>query len=135
MTPKSTGLKIYYRLGIAPDVGPLEAETSSYYGIAIGANVAAWGQSWSAGLLTRTRKPFFVDPMTYVFAQPPRVLLKEDELRQSFARLVDEFGGILSAIAGKRPLRPSDFWKAGRLASAGHDFVNAVLAFASSWPR
>jgi hypothetical protein len=129
MTPKSTEFRIYYRLGIAPDVGPLELETSSYHGIAIGANVAAWGQSWSAGLLTRTRKPFFVDPMTYVFAQDPRVLLKEDDLRQSFARLVDQYGGILSAIAGKKPLRPTDFWKAGRLASAGHDFVDAVLTF------
>jgi len=126
---KASDFKIYYRLGVAPDAGPLGLEPSTYYGIAIGANVAAWGQSWVAVLLGETGKPFFIDPVTYIFAQDPGMILKDDELRQSYGLVVDGYGGMLTSVAGKKPLKPEDFSTSGRLTKAGREFVDSVLLF------
>ncbi len=57
------------------------------------------------------------------------MVLKEDDLRQSYVQLIEEYGGILPTIAGKRPLRPRDFFENGRLNAAGREWVDRVLSF------
>lgn len=129
MARKSEAPEVYYRFGIAAEAVPLDSERACYSGLVVGANVASWGQSWVAGLLGRTRKPFMIDPMAYVFAQDPASLLKEDELRQSYTQLVESYGGVLPAIAGKRPLKPRDLSNVNSLGAAGRKFVDNVLAY------
>lgn len=129
MRAEDSLFRVYYRLGIAADAGPLGLESNAYYGMALGANVAAWGQSWCATLLTQTAKPYFIDPVTYVFAQDPQIVMKEDEMRQSYVHLVSEYGGILPSYAGKKRLRPAEFLKAEGLSRSGRELVDAVVNF------
>jgi hypothetical protein len=122
-------VRLYYRLGLPADAKLLEDHARTFHGVTIGANIAAWGQSWVAGLLARSKKPYFVDPLTYVFSRDPELILKEDEVRQSYAMLIERYGRPLPQIGGRRPLRESDFREGGRLTGAGRKFVDSVLNF------
>jgi hypothetical protein len=64
-------------------------------------------------VIRESRKPWLVDPETYVFAQAHRRLLDVQKdppvVRKSIAELVLAYGAPFSDAAGRRSLTPSDF--------------------------
>src|SRR3990170_1028609 len=118
-------MEIYYRIGTAGEQGLFDAGKDSYDGVAVGAHVAANGRTWVSGLLFRLGKPYFVDPVTYVFAQDPRMVRRADELRRSYDALSEAYGGVIRQHAGKRALRVSDLRPPG----AAEGLVAQVLGF------
>jgi hypothetical protein len=91
-------------------------------------------------------KPYFIDPMTHIFANDPAQLKrfvkdkstgrtlrdrfgtkKKGDIRRSYSKLVEvEYGGVVSeAVTHNRPLSPKDF---GREPAIGA-FVKQVVAF------
>jgi hypothetical protein len=99
----------------------------TYHGIAVGANVAAWGKTWVPEFLRSLSKPFFVDPQTYVFQLPYDYLLKEGELRKSYSAMAEKYGQIVKRIVSKnkRELNSSDFDDV----YATKDFLKSTMDF------
>ena len=58
-------------------------------------------------------KPFFVDPMAYMFALPPDATIdpKTQKVRSGVSVLANRYGSLLKTIAGKRALSAGDFLK------------------------
>lgn len=124
---------LYYRLGVAADKEPLLRAADYIDGLIIGGHVFAWGQPWVSVFLQEIKKPFLVDPVTYVFSKDPSILMREGNLRKSYEALVDWFDWKLSNIAGKRPLRPDDFGN-GDDEEAIEEFVLKVIEFQGKIP-
>lgn len=118
-------MELYYRIGTAGEQGLFDAERESYTGVGVGAHVAAIGRTWVSGLLFRLGKPYFVDPVTYAFAQDPKIVRRADELRRSYDGVAEEYGGVVRQYAGKRALRPSDL----KTQAAAEDLVAQVIGF------
>ena len=118
-------MEIYYRIGTAGEQGLFDAEKASYEGLAVGAHVAAIGRAWVSGLLFRLGKPYFVDPVTYVFAQDPQLVRRADELRRSYDEVAETYGGVVRQYAGKRALRASDL----KQQKVAEDLVTQVIGF------
>lgn len=106
-------MKVYYRLGTAGEKRLFEDFSEHFYGIAIGANLAAFYPDWLPTFLRKVRKPFFIDPATYVFARSLENIRKETEIKKSFQKLANKYGNTLNAIiispASPRQLIPKDF--------------------------
>src|SRR3990172_1739109 len=118
-------MEIYYRIGTAGEQGLFDAERASYEGLAVGAHVAAIGRTCVSGLLFRLGKPYFVDPVTYVFAQDPQLVRRADELRRSYDEVAGTYGGVVRQYAGKRALRASDL----KQQKVAEDLVTQVIGF------
>jgi len=125
---------IYYRLGAAPDKEPLSRSAGDVDGLVVGGHLFAWGQSWISLFLQKMKKPFFVDPMSYIFAKDPSFIVRDGSLRKSYDALKDWFNWKVKEVAGKRPLRPEDFDNGGN-EEAIKEFVVRVLEFQRRIPR
>lgn len=106
-------MKVYYRLGTAEEKRLFEDFSEHFYGIVIGANLAAFYPDWLPTFLRKVRKPFFIDPVAYVFARSLENIRKETEIKKSFQKLANKYGNTLNAIiinsASPRQLIPKDF--------------------------
>ena len=103
--------RIYYRLALPAEKKILEDAIigTKYFGLSIGSNVAAYGTTWVSQFIRDTKKPFFIDPMTYAFQTDQETIMKNGELKKSFLKL-SEIYGISDIIDGEqRELSPSDF--------------------------
>jgi len=120
--------ELWYRLGSAQDQHVLEANKNTYQGFVVPAHILAWGRSWVTGLLTRTAKPFLIDPMTYIFSQSSDLIKGEKEVKKSYEALLKFYGHNFSKIIQRRSVRSSDFVdKSGSATPLLKEFVSKVI--------
>jgi len=105
-------VRVFYRLGTAGEKTIFEDHPTTYDGIAVGANLAAFYPDWLPTFLRAVRKPFFVDPVTYVFARSLENIKKDNEVKKSFYKLAKAYSDKLADLVEKegRQLIPKDFW-------------------------
>lgn len=80
-----------------------------YYGIAVSAHILSYTPTSVVQILNETKKPFFIDPMTFVFARDLKNISREGKIRRSYLKLMEDYGPPFSdCISGNR-LTPSQF--------------------------
>jgi hypothetical protein len=102
----------YYLWYNAQDIEFFQNFANVYDGFMVNAHTLAHFQSAFSALCISLNKPFFVIPDTHFFqhAHPRYFFDDEGELRTSWKKLMDEYGGIIQeAISDSRNLLPSDF--------------------------
>ena len=62
-------LKTYIRFGVQKNKPFLKTSARSYDGIVLPANILLYQYKATPGVIYLTRKPFFVDPMSYLFTE------------------------------------------------------------------
>lgn len=72
---------------------------SKYYGISVSAHILAYTPTSVVQILNETRKPFFVDPMTFVFARDLENISKNGKIKRSYFKLIEEYGDPFSQCA------------------------------------
>ena len=127
-------MKRYYRLNTAADKSLFEDHKKSYYGICLGAHVFAYGENWITAFLEELKKPFFIDPMTYLFNQSRSKLMKKGQIKKSFEKLLKKFyrNGLYEIIINQnRHLVISDFIDDDNQFRENflNDFVSCTLNF------
>lgn len=105
-------MRVFYRLGTVGEKGIFEDYPAKYYGIVVGANLAAFYPDWLPTFFRTVKKPFFVDPVTYVFARNLENIKKNGEIKKSFQKLAKTYSTKLHELIEKegRQLIPRDFW-------------------------
>lgn len=120
----------FYRLGITGEQELFLSLQDDYFGADIPANFAAFYQSWTPTFLRQLSKPFFIDPVTYVMARDISNLKRDADLKKSYKKLFDYYGGNLAYILSNRQLIPRDFCLNGKWQTAFLDYlVDKTLDF------
>ena len=83
--------------------------SSKYYGIAVSAHLLSYTPTSAVQILNETRKPFFVDPMTFVFARDLDIISRNGKIRRSYLKLMEDYGPPFSQCATGNQLIPSKF--------------------------
>lgn len=126
----------YYRYGIAAEKTLLVDNDDTYHGLVFPAHLAVDQEASLPVFVKKADKPYFVDPMTYVFGFDTSMVATStgDELRRSWEKMFERHQHAFPAtiaqeefLHGSR-LRPSDFraqegWDEESLAA----FANASL--------
>lgn len=99
---------IFYRFGI-PEKELLKNNETLYNGLIISAHVAEYYNKSISIFLENSKKPFFIDPVTYVFARNPKFIKKNGKLKKSYMKLAAKYGNLIQEIAGKGQLQPHIF--------------------------
>ncbi len=120
---------LFYRLGPTKEKGLFKRHRDTYDGVVIPAHIATYYNKFCSEFVGSLAKPYFIDPMTYVFANDPAHLrrfvkdkktgrTKKDasgrkrkgDIRRSYSKLVvqDYQGVIQQAVQGNRRLTPAD---------------------------
>jgi hypothetical protein len=87
---------------------------SKYYGVAVNAHLLSYTPTSVVQLLNQVRKPFFVDPVTFVFARNLSNISRNGRMRRSFRRLAEEYGPPFSdCVTGNAALIPLRFKELG----------------------
>jgi hypothetical protein len=60
--------------------------------------------------LKETRKPFFIDPMTFVFARDISIICRNGSIRRSYKKLLEDYGAPFSNCLTGSCLVPRDFF-------------------------
>ncbi len=135
----------FYRLGLTREKELFKRRRDAYSGAVIPAHIASYYAKFCTEFIGSLQKPYFIDPITYLFAGDPRVLRrfvkdrstgrtikdtlgrkKKGDVKRSFKRIVAEYGELVrSAVAENRPLSPADFAD-DELVS---EFVSKVVGF------
>lgn len=119
--------KNFYRLGTAGEKSLFEEMKECYFGIAIGAHFASFYPDWLPTFLSKVRKPFFIDPVTYIFARNLENIKKENNFKKSYEKLMDICGKKVKNILKKRQLVPKDFLDAD--STLIRDFTENIISF------
>ncbi|MGA3082040.1 MAG: hypothetical protein ABSD44_11735 [Terracidiphilus sp.] len=135
----------FYRLGPAKEKELFKRHRNTYSGVAISAHLASYYQKFCLEFVGELQKPYFIDPVTHIFAADPDSLLrflkdkttmrtKRDQfgnkikggLKRSIQKLTTAYGPIAEKIVkdGRRA-RLSDFSDDAKTL----DFVKRVCAF------
>jgi len=104
----------FFRLGITGERDLFQSQPDTYFGVVIPASIASFYQGFVPTFLRDLKKPFVVDPMTYVFARDLNNLKRGDEIKKSFQKLISHYGKPWSEILSKRQLIPKDFREDGK---------------------
>jgi hypothetical protein len=85
--------------------------TSKYYGVSISAHVLAYTPTSVVQLVSKVKKPFFIDPITYVFARSIKNISRNGRMRRSFRKLVEsDYGTPFSqCVANNSAITPFTF--------------------------
>ncbi len=83
--------------------------TSKYYGVVVSAHILAYTPKSVVQLLNDTGKPFFIDPMAFVFARDPEAISRNKKIRKSYAKLAAEYGEPFLSCDSSNRLAPSQF--------------------------
>lgn len=120
-------VKIYYRLNIAGEKDLLLDCKSRYHGVVVGAHILALGKNWISPFLKKLDKPFFIDPVTYVFSfDLSHIRNKKGDLRKSYELLTKKYRGVIkSAIGNDRSLSVDDLSDSDKI----DDFSKSVIDF------
>jgi hypothetical protein len=106
-------MKLFYRYGFA-EKELFKSCAECFYGLAISAHMLAYTESTVyATLMTAFQEgrplPFFIDPMTYVFARRIDNLRIDGKIKKSFKQLMAEYGPSVIACAGNGELKSDQF--------------------------
>ena len=136
----------FYRLGPTKEKELFKRHRDTYDGVVIPAHIASYYCAFCSEFVGTLGKPYFIDPITYIFANNPTQLrrfvkdketgqTKRDELgrkqkgeiRRSFSKLIGEdYQGVVKEVVdNNRPLVPGDFADA----AAAQHFVHNILNF------
>jgi hypothetical protein len=85
--------------------------SSRYYGISISAHLLSYTPTSVIQLLNETKKPFFIDPMTFAFARDLQNISRNGPIRRSYKKLMDDYGSPFSGCDCGINLMPSKFKK------------------------
>jgi len=84
---------------------------SKYYGISISAHLLSYTPICVIQLLNQTKKPFFIDPMTFVFARDIENISGDNGIRRSYKRLMEDYGPPFTICSSGTRLKPTAFQK------------------------
>ncbi len=135
----------FYRLGPTKEKELFKRHRNTYDGVVIPAHIASYYCAFCSEFVGSLGKPYFIDPMTYIFANDPEQLKrfvkdkatgrtkreggrkKKGDVKRSYSKLIEQdYQGVIQvAVDANRPLVPGDFTDA----SAMHDLVQKVLTF------
>lgn len=118
-------LNLFFRIGTVGEKEIFRLHKDNYHGIVVGAHFAAFYNDWTPTFLRKLNKPFFVDPMTYVFARDLQNIKKNGEIRKSYEKLIDWYGPPLESLLTNRQLIPKDFLVQGKFNTA---LVNKIVS-------
>lgn len=82
---------------------------SKYYGIVVSGHILSYSPRSVVQILNETNKPFFVDPMTFVFARDIDIISRKGKIRRSYQKMMDNYGSPFSDCISGNPLSPSTF--------------------------
>lgn len=102
-------IELFYRINITREKKLLEEFRGLYDGVVINAHLAAYYSNWTPAFLIQLNKPYFIDPVTHVFARPLAAIRNDEGLKKSYEKLRKAYGGQLERITDTRQLLPRDF--------------------------
>lgn len=123
---------LFYRIGIAKEGILFEEMTKYYYGVVINANLVTLYSKWIFSLLQKIKKPFFIDPVSYILALDLDNIKKEGILKKSFEKLIKIYGEKIEniIIGEERELLPGDFIENDKLnQNLIKEFIVKVFTF------
>ena len=82
---------------------------SKYYGIVVSAHILSYTPTSVVQILNETNKPFFIDPMTFVFARNLDNICRKGKFRKSYLKLTEDYGPPFSQCISGNQLIPSQF--------------------------
>lgn len=85
--------------------------SSKYDGICISAHLLSYTPTSVIQLLNETKKPFFIDPMTFVFARDIGNICRNGIVRRSYRKLMSDYGPPFSSCSANAKLTSSSFEK------------------------
>lgn len=101
---------LFYRLGPTREQDLFRDFKDYYDGVIVNANYLTYFRKFTVNLLAELQKPFFIDPVTYIFARDPnQIRNNRGELKKSYAKLKDLYGSPISEKAGNSILNINDF--------------------------
>ncbi len=135
----------YYRYAIARERDVLKRRRGTYHGLVFSAHIASYYRKSCSELVSSLRKPYLIDPFTFIFARDPRIIRrterdadrrvlkdhfgrrKKGEIKKSFARLAEEFYGdkVRQLCQRGESISPATFRRQDDVV----DFVKCVLNF------
>jgi len=137
----------FYRLGPTKEKKLFKRHRDTYDGVVIPAHIASYYHKFCAEFVGSLGKPYFIDPMTYIFANDPALLRrfvkdkrtgrtkrdasgrkrKSEEIKRSYHKLIkhDYQEVVQLAVDANRPLSPSDLADDDALSR----FVQRVIEF------
>jgi len=136
----------FYRLGPTKEKELFKRRKDTYDGVVIPAHIASYYYKFCSEFIGSLGKPYFIDPMTYIFAGDPALLKrfvkdkttgktakdrhgrkKKGDVKRSYAKLVeDEYGGLIQrVVSDDRPLSPRDFDDGSEV----NELVQKIVAF------
>lgn len=136
----------FYRLGPTKEKELFKRHRDTYDGVVIPAHIASYYNKFCSEFVGSLGKPYFIDPMTYIFANDPAQLKrfvkdkdtgrtkrdasgrkKKGDVKRSYLKLIEQdYKGLIKmAVHKDRRLLPSDFTDA----VAMRQFVQNVLDF------
>lgn len=98
----------FYRYDFASTQVFVEMATK-YFGISISAHILSYTPTSAVQLLNEVKKPFFVDPMTFVFARNIDNISRNGKVRKSYRKLADDYGPPFSDCISGGPLTTTQF--------------------------
>jgi hypothetical protein len=118
----------FYRLGLTREKELFKRRRDAYSGVLVPAHIASYYAKFCTEFIGSLQKPYFIDPITYIFARQHSALLRylkdrkgrtkrdiagnkqKGDLKRSFRKIVDSYGTLVSrAVANQRALELSDF--------------------------
>lgn len=136
----------FYRLGPTKEKELFKRHRATYDGVVIPAHIASYFHKFCSEFVGSLGKPYFIDPMTYIFANSPAHLKRfvkdkdtgrtkrdasgrkmKGNVKRSFTKLIEQdYQGVVKvAVDGDRQLVPGDFTDADALSH----FVEKVVEF------
>lgn len=137
---------LFYRLGPTKEKELFKRRRDTYDGVVIPAHIASYYCAFCAEFVGSLGKPYFIDPITFIFANDPTQLKrfvkdkdtgrtkrdglgrkKKGDVKRSYSKLIEQdYQGIVkAAVDADRPLVPSDFADAAAMT----EFVQKVIDF------
>jgi hypothetical protein len=123
-------IRLFYRLSAINYKTYLEENAGYYDSIVVNANILAYMRNSVTNLLTKTRKSYVVDPVTYKFNLRKYELMMNGKIQTSIRELSKEYGKtIKDSISESKPLDYNNFQDNANLID---EIAKNVLAFQRS---
>ena len=111
MVENEVGIENYYRIGPMYEKKILIEFKDNFYGITLSAHLIAHFYDSLSKFVKQLGKPFFIDPMTYVFARDLNNIKKRDKVKISFQKFINFLPQQTQQILERRELLPIDFYE------------------------
>ena len=101
--------KNFYRIGPMSEKVILGEYKDTFYGLTIGAHLAAYYIKSLPKYIQKLNKPFFIDSETYVMARDQNNITKNGQIKKSFQKFYSSFDEKIQTNLEFRELLPKDF--------------------------